>query len=129
MKITNTIRIFIIVIITTFLFQVVGVPTNSYAQWVDRSDDLPGMSDDSSISPLIYVALGLVIVGIIYVIVKNKQTGDGKKEMDKPLEEKPEAGGDSSFFDDATEKTSASPIKLKTNSKDKTLVMGFSAGF
>lgn len=115
MKVTKTIRVFIMVIITAFLIQVAGVPTKSYAQWVDRSDELPGMED--SISPLVYVAVGLAVIGIIYWIVKankNKQVGDGKDEVDKPLEEKPESGGDSSFFKDT---------------EDKTLVTGFSSDF
>lgn len=110
MKVTRIIKAFVFVMITAFFFQVVGVPTEAYARW-DRGnpDDLPGMSDEPSISPLLYVALGLVIVGIIYVIVKNKQAGDGNKEIERPLEEGQGSDGDSSFLLDTTESVYASP--------------------
>ena len=115
MKVSKKIRVFIIIIITAFLFQVAGVPTSSYAVWRDKSDDLPGMVDDSTI--FTYVAVGLVVIGLVYWIVKankNKQAGNGKDGIEKPLEEKPESGGDSSF--------------LKDN-EDKTLVTDFSTDF
>src|SRR3989304_2982520 len=118
MKVTNIIRVFVIVIITAFLFQVVGVPSDAYARWRDKSDELPGMNDEPAISPIIYVALGLLVVGIIYVIVKNKQAGDGNKEIDKPLEETPESGGDSSYFKNGAENINAGRFKLKNNTEE-----------
>ena len=104
MKITNRIRVFVLVIITAFFLQVAGIPTDSYAKYVDRSGELPGMSDDSSAAGLTYVAVGLAVIALVYWIVKankNKHTGDVKREMDKPLEEKSGFGVDSSLLDDA----------------------------
>ena len=75
------------------------------------------MVDDSTISSLTYVAVGLAVIGLVYWIVKankNKQAGDGADKLEKPSEEKPESGGDSSF--------------LKDN-EDKTLVTDFSTDF
>lgn len=108
MKITKKIRVFVIIIITAFLFQVAGVPTSSYAKWNDSSGDLPGMVDDSTISSLTYVAVGLAVIGLVYWIVranKNKQAGDGTDKLEKPSEKKPESGGDSSFLKDNEDKT------------------------
>lgn len=117
MKVSRTIEVFVFIIITAFFFNVAGLSSETHAKWRDQSDQLPGMEDDSSMSTLTYTAVGLVVVGIIYWIVKankNKQTGDSNKEMDKPLEEESESGGDSSFVKDTW---------------DKSLAVGFSPDF
>ena len=86
MLLTKVQKTLVLIVIGTFFVQLLGLPSEGYAQWRDKSDDLPGINEGPS--PLVYVAVALAAIGIIYVIVKNKKTevedsGDGQPKKEE----------------------------------------------
>ena len=92
-QLNKFLKMMVIIVIATFSLQLFGMPSDVSAQWRDNSDQLPGINEGPS--PIVYVAIGLAVVALVYVIVKATQ--NKKVHVDKggddPLEEKkPETG-------------------------------------
>jgi hypothetical protein len=89
----NTIkRGLVIFVIAIFSLHLSGLVSETHAQWVDRSDELPGMNEGPS--PIVYVAIGLAVVALVYVIAKaaqSKKVDEGKGGNGQLEEKKPEA--------------------------------------
>lgn len=74
-KLNKTIAVFL-----TFAFALTFNPAQSRAEWDDKSDELPGMSNDGAV----YVLAGVAVVGVgalIYVLVKKNKKKKATAEM------------------------------------------------
>ena len=90
-KLLNHKGIFYLLIIA-FLSTTVLAPTQSFASWEDKSDELPGSEDNEIVDTLLIVAGILLIGGIIYWIA----TMDSNKDKPEVEDKKSEAQSDSS---------------------------------
>ena len=97
-QLNKFLKMMVIIVIAIFSLQLFGMPSDVSAQWRDNSDQLPGINEGPS--PIVYVAIGLAVVALVYVIVKAAQNKkvDVEKGGDDQLEEKaPETSAPESF--------------------------------
>lgn len=86
-----------IFVIAIFSFQLLGLVPDTHAAWRDQSDQLPGINEGPS--PVVYVAVAAVTIGIVYLIAKafkNKSVdaeggGDDQIEENKPETSTPDS--------------------------------------
>ncbi len=61
------------VVIFAFLFSITALPSNSYAKWDDKSDDLPGMSSITT-GEIILIGVGVVaLAAVIWYVAKSSK--------------------------------------------------------
>lgn len=61
------------VVIFAFLFSIIAVPSNSYADWDDRSDELPGTSSITT-GEIILIGVGVVaLAAVIWYVAKSSK--------------------------------------------------------
>ncbi|MCD4693420.1 MAG: hypothetical protein K8R79_10935, partial [Calditrichales bacterium] len=61
------------VVIFAFLFSIIALPSNSYAKWDDKSDDLPGMSSITT-GEIILIGVGVVaLAAVIWYVAKSSK--------------------------------------------------------
>ena len=70
----------------SFLFMVLLAPTSSFAAWDDKSDELPGMEDNSKIITIVVVG-AVIIVGLLIYHAKKKNAEKKEEAVIQPVDE------------------------------------------
>lgn len=64
------------IVIFAFLFSIIVLPSNSYAKWDDKSDDLPGMSSITT-GEIILIGVGVVaLAAVIWYVAKSSKVDE-----------------------------------------------------
>lgn len=96
-------------IIAAFLSTIAFTPAPSYASWDDKSDELPGMADDSVMT--ILLISGIVLVGyLVYLVYAKNKEKENTKKTDNKTEAKPDSS--TAAFNYELEKIDADSIPL-----------------
>jgi len=77
-------KMFVLYLTFSFLFMILFSPASSFAKWDDKSDELPGTSDNSDIIVIAVVGVVIIVAVLIYYSAKKKAA---KTKEEKTKEE------------------------------------------
>ena len=85
----------VFIIIFSFLVTLLILPTNGYAKWDDKSDELPGLYSIST-ETLILVGVGTAV--LMYFLLKSSKKPDTKSDEEKKQQKETEADSSNASF-------------------------------
>ena len=86
-------KVLCICLVIVFSFTMIPL---SEAQWTDRSDELPGMSDGPS--PLLIITGVLVVAGVAYMVVKKSKKNAEEDKIKSSIDSQLNSAINNSFL-------------------------------